>query len=49
MSFVVLNCQVVEGGDIFANPVFKNPGINRKVRLWSVYVFFNKKNFWGQK
>ena len=28
MSFVVLNCQVVECVDIFANPVFKNPGIN---------------------
>ena len=27
MSFVVLNCQVVECVDIFANPVFKNPGI----------------------
>ena len=27
MSFVVLNCQVVEWVDIFANPVFKNPGI----------------------
>ena len=29
MSFIVLNCQVVEGVDIFANPVFKNPGINK--------------------
>ena len=27
MSFVVLNCQVVEWVDIFANPVFKKPGI----------------------
>ena len=27
MSFVVLNCQVVEWVDIFANPVFKHPGI----------------------
>ena len=27
MSFVVLNCQVVEWVNIFANPVFKNPGI----------------------
>ena len=27
MSFVALNCQVVEWVDIFANPVFKNPGI----------------------
>ena len=27
MSFVVLNCQLVEWLDIFANPVFKNPGI----------------------
>ena len=26
MSFV-LNCQIVEWVDIFANPVFKNPGI----------------------
>ena len=29
MSFVVLNCQVVEWVDIFANLVFKNPGINK--------------------
>ena len=29
MSFIVLNWQVVEWVDIFANPVFKNPGINR--------------------
>ena len=28
MSFIVLNCQVVEGVDIFANPVFKNPRIH---------------------
>ena len=27
MSFIILNCQVVEWIDIFANPVFKNPGI----------------------
>ena len=27
MSFIVLNCQVVEWVDIFANPVFKNPGM----------------------
>ena len=27
MSFIVLICQVVEWIDIFANPVFKNPGI----------------------
>ena len=27
MSFVVLSCQVVEWVDIFADPVFKNPGI----------------------
>ena len=27
VSFVVLNYQVVELVDIFANPVFKNPGI----------------------
>ena len=27
MSFIVLNGQVVEWVDIFANPVFKNPGI----------------------
>ena len=28
VSFIFLNCQVVEWVDIFANPVFKNPGIN---------------------
>ena len=33
MSFVVLNCQVVEWVDIFAIPVFKNPGI---YTLWSL-------------
>ena len=27
MSFIVLNCQVVEWVDIFANPVLKTPGI----------------------
>ena len=27
MSFIVFNCYVVEWVDIFANPVFKNPGI----------------------
>ena len=26
-SFIVLNRQVVEWVDIFANPVFKNPGL----------------------
>ena len=26
MRFIVLNCQVVRRVDIFANPVFKNPG-----------------------
>ena len=29
MSFVVLNYQVVEWLDIFADPVFKNPGISK--------------------
>ena len=29
MRFIVLNCQVVEWVDIFANPVLKNPGINK--------------------
>ena len=24
MNFIVLNCQVVEWVDVFANPVFKN-------------------------
>ena len=28
MSCIVLNCQVVEWVDIFANPVFKNLGIS---------------------
>ena len=28
MSFIVLNCQVVEWVDNFANPVFKHPDIN---------------------
>ena len=32
MSFIVLNCQVVEWVDIFANPVFKNPGIYKNER-----------------
>ena len=27
VSFIVLNYQVVESVDIFAYPVFKNPGI----------------------
>ena len=27
-SFLVLNCQLLELVDIFANPVFKNPGIH---------------------
>ena len=26
-SFIVLNCQLVKWVDIFANPVFKDPGI----------------------
>ena len=30
MSFIVLNCQVVEWVDIFANPVFKNPGLHKR-------------------
>ena len=33
MSFVVLNCQGVEWVDIFANPVFKNPCINKKLQI----------------
>ena len=37
MNFVVLNYQVVEWVDIFANPVFKNPGINIIARM-SVYI-----------
>ena len=35
MSFVVLNCQVVESVDIFANPVFKNPQKSQR----SIYKF----------
>ena len=31
MSFFVLNCQVVKRVDIFANPVFKNPGIKKRI------------------
>ena len=40
MSFVVLNCQVVEWVDIFANPVFKNQGI---YTLWSLCEEIIKK------
>ena len=29
-EFIVLNCQAVEWVDIFATPVFKNPGIYHK-------------------
>ena len=39
MSFIVLNCQVVEWVDIFANPVFKNPGINR-LCWWAALLKF---------
>ena len=35
MSFIVLNCQVVEWVDIFANPVFKNPGIYIYISIYS--------------
>jgi len=37
MSFFVLNCQVVKRVDIFANPVFKNPGIKKE--SFSVFDF----------
>ena len=33
MSFIVLNCQVVEWVDIFANPVFTNPGIYEETKI----------------
>ena len=33
MSFIVLNYQVVESVDIFAYPVFKNPGIYINVAI----------------
>ena len=39
MSFVILNCQVVECADIFANPVFKNPGIIYNGREMQARVF----------
>ena len=42
MSFIVLNCQVVEWVDIFANPIFKNPGINKS--CWWVALL----KFWFQ-
>ena len=51
MRFIVLNCQVVECVDIFANPVFKNPGINYKYhkklsanRLRQFFKLFNFDN-----
>ena len=40
MSFVVLNCQVVEWVDIFANPVFKNPGIDVGIKTRSTPASF---------
>ena len=39
MNFIVLNCQVEEWVDIFANPVFKNPGIN-KLCWWAALLKF---------
>ena len=42
MSFVVLNCQVVEWVDVFANPVFKNPAIY--TALWRLFDAIFKKN-----
>ena len=43
MSFIVLNCQVVEWVDIFANPVFKNPGIYKifqePIKLMDSWIF----------
>ena len=48
MSFVFLNCQVVQWVDIFANPVFKNPCIviswEKGYRLLS-YVCLKRKNY----
>ena len=43
MSFIVLNCQVVEWVDIFANPVFKNPGIYY-MSWWNSCSFWTPQN-----
>ena len=39
-SFVVLNYEVVEWVDIFANPVFKNPGISSLTEM-SISLLLN--------
>ena len=46
MSFIVLNCQVVEWLDIFANPVFKNPGIDIFSNIDSDYPILKYKEKW---
>ena len=49
MSFVVLNCQVVEWVDIFANAVLKNPGILlnkwKKTTKATVYII----SYWSRE
>ena len=40
-------CQVVEWVDIFANPVFKNPGMSIiLICVWNVTVHFPSYNVW---
>ena len=38
MSFLVFNCHVVEWVDIFANPVFKNPGILILATIFDIFA-----------
>ena len=37
MSFIVFNCHVVEWVDIFANSVFKNPGILILATIFDIF------------
>ena len=38
MNFIVLNCQVEEWVDIFANPVLKNPGILILATIFDIFA-----------
>ena len=48
MSLVVLNSQVVEWVDIFANPVFENPCINKGTKIVSRLKKSSEMNEQGQ-